>query len=104
MLAMLVLMPAMVVLSFSMPVTVLIWAIWLVAWALSMGLSGSWFCICVTRSLRKRSCASAFYVDLLPVAAEVALLAAVLLVTAVLMISFLVPSAGSCSTATWPSS
>ncbi len=50
--------PPMVVLSFSMPVTVLIWAIWLVTCALSIGLSGSWFCICVTSSLRKRSDAS----------------------------------------------
>ena len=38
-----------------MPVTVLICAIWLVTWALSIGLSGSWFCICATSSLRKRS-------------------------------------------------
>ena len=41
-----------------MPVTVLICAIWLVTWALSIGLSGSWFCICVTSSLRNRSEAS----------------------------------------------
>src|SRR5512137_1322966 len=41
--------------SFSMPLTVLICAIWLVTCALSIGLSGSWFCICATSSLRKRS-------------------------------------------------
>ena len=29
--------------------------IWESIWALSTGFSGSWFCICVTRSLRKRS-------------------------------------------------
>src|SRR5437867_5060457 len=44
-----------VVFSFSMPLTVLICAIWLVICALSIGFSGSWFCIWVTRSLRKRS-------------------------------------------------
>ena len=38
-----------------MPVTVLICAIWLVTWALSIGLSGSWFCIWATSSFRKRS-------------------------------------------------
>ena len=38
-----------------MPVTVLICAIWLVTWALSIGLSGSWFFICATSSLRNRS-------------------------------------------------
>ena len=43
------------VLSFSMPLTVLICAIWLVTWALSIGLRGSWFFICATSSLRNRS-------------------------------------------------
>ena len=38
-----------------MPLTVLICAIWLVTWALSIGLSGSWFCIWATSSFRKRS-------------------------------------------------
>ena len=47
--------PSTVVLSFSMPLTVLICAIWLVTCALSIGFSGSWFCICVTSSFRKRS-------------------------------------------------
>jgi hypothetical protein len=50
--------PSTVVLSFSMPLTVLICAIWLVTCALSIGLSGSWFCICVTSSFRKRSSAA----------------------------------------------
>jgi len=47
--------PCTVALSLSIPVTVLICAIWLVTWALSIGLSGSWFCICATSSFRKRS-------------------------------------------------
>ena len=38
-----------------MPLTVLICAIWLVTCALSSGFIGSWFCICATSSLRKRS-------------------------------------------------
>ena len=38
-----------------MPLTVLICAIWLVTCALSIGFSGSWFCICATSSFRKRS-------------------------------------------------
>ena len=38
-----------------MPLTVLICAICEVTCALSIGLSGSWFCICVTSSFRKRS-------------------------------------------------
>ena len=59
------LMALMLWLTFSMPETVLIWAIWVVTWALSSGLSGSWFCICVTSNLRKRS-------DMSPAAAEVA--------------------------------
>src|ERR1019366_3361659 len=44
-----------VVFSVLMPVTVLICAISLVTWALSIGLSGSWFCICATRSFKKES-------------------------------------------------
>ena len=36
-----------------MPLTVLICAIWLVICALSIGLSGSWFCSCVASSFRK---------------------------------------------------
>ena len=44
-----------VVFSVLMPVTVLICAIWLVTWALSIGLSGSWFFICATSSFRKVS-------------------------------------------------
>src|SRR5438105_788928 len=47
--------PSTVLFSFWMPLTVLICAIWLVTCALSIGLSGSWFCICATRSFRKRS-------------------------------------------------
>src|SRR6266516_6426786 len=47
--------PRTVVFSFSMPLTVLICAIWLVTCALSIGLSGSWFCICATSSFKKRS-------------------------------------------------
>ena len=54
------------VLSFSMPLTVLICAIWLVTCALSIGFSGSWFCICATSSFRKRSELSAAVVVLLP--------------------------------------
>ena len=46
------------VLSFSMPLTVLICAICDVICALSTGFIGSWFCNCVTSSVRKRSLAS----------------------------------------------
>src|SRR5690606_254540 len=42
----------------SMPLTVFSCASWVVTSALSIGLSGSWFCICATSSLRKRSCPS----------------------------------------------
>ena len=44
---------------FSMPCTVLSWAIWLVTCALSSGFSGSWFFIWATSRLRKRFCVSA---------------------------------------------
>ena len=47
-------------LSFSMPLTDWICAIWLVTCALSIGFKGSWFCICATSSLRKRSSAPAW--------------------------------------------
>src|SRR3989338_789552 len=47
-----------VALSFSMPLTVLNCAICEVICALSSGLSGSWFFICVTRSLRNLSSCS----------------------------------------------
>ena len=53
---------AMVWFNCWMPVTVLICAIWLVTCALSIGFNGSWFCICVTSSFRKRS-AEASVVD-----------------------------------------
>ena len=59
-----------------MPLTVLICAIWLVTCALSIGFSGSWFCICVTSSLRKRS---------------VALVSVVLVVLVVLLVAVLAP-------------
>ena len=42
------------VLSFSMPVTVLICASWEVSCAFSIGFNGSWLFSCVTSSLRKR--------------------------------------------------
>jgi hypothetical protein len=50
--------PWSVLFSLSIPPTVLICASWDVTCALSSGLSGSWFFICVTRSFRKRSCIS----------------------------------------------
>src|SRR5690606_40284182 len=50
-------------LSFSMPLTVLICATWLVICALSIGLSGSWFFICATSSFMKRSSCSAALVS-----------------------------------------
>ena len=53
-------------LSVLMPVTVLICAIWLVTCALSIGFIGSWFFICVTSSLRKRSDPSSVFVVVLP--------------------------------------
>ena len=43
-----------------MPLTVLICAIWLVTCALSIGLSGSWFCSCATSKVRKRSALAVF--------------------------------------------
>jgi hypothetical protein len=44
-----------VALSLLTPVTVDNWASWLVTWALSSGLSGSWFFICVTSSVMNLS-------------------------------------------------
>ena len=55
-----------------MPETVLICAIWLVTSALSSGFSGSWFCICATSSLRKRSALPASLAALAFFAAAVA--------------------------------
>src|SRR5690554_1021865 len=46
-------MPASVLLSSSIPLTVLICANWVVISWLSMGLSGSWFCICAINSVMK---------------------------------------------------
>jgi len=44
-----------------MPSTVLIWASWEVIWALSIGLSGSWFFSCSVSSLRKLLWASVVF-------------------------------------------
>ena len=46
--------PLTVLLRVCTPCTVLICAIWLVTWAESIGLSGSWLDICATSSFRKR--------------------------------------------------
>ncbi|MNN64801.1 hypothetical protein D3C81_1802620 [compost metagenome] len=42
-----------VVLSFSIPLTVLIWASWVVSSLFCIGLVGSWFFNCATNSVRK---------------------------------------------------
>ncbi|GAB4059412.1 hypothetical protein GCM10028811_13890 [Uliginosibacterium sediminicola] len=57
-----------VVLSFSIPLAVLICAICEVSSALSVGFIGSWFCNCVVSSFRKLACEVAvesFVVELL---------------------------------------
>lgn len=51
----------MLVSSVDRLVTCWICAIWLVTWALSIGLSGSWLFIWATSSLRNRSCVSAAF-------------------------------------------
>ena len=83
-----------VALSSWMPETVLICAIWLVIWALSIGFMGSWLLSCATNNFMNRSvCSWALTVPL-----DVALVpeSAVLLLTAVAMVSvleFIDPSA-----------
>ena len=70
-------MPLSVLLSCSMPLTVLICVICVVICALSIGLSGSWLFSWATSSFRKRSCAASALL------APVAALVAVVLPTAV---------------------
>ncbi len=59
-------MPLSVVLSDSMPATVLICVICVVICALSIGFIGSWLFSCATSSLRNRSCVASAPVAVVP--------------------------------------
>ena len=77
------------VFSVLMPVTVLICAIWLVTWALSIGLSGSWFCICATSSFRKVSALTVEFAALEAAGVELTMTSGVDVAALTLMASFL---------------
>ncbi len=79
-------------LSVSIPVTVLICAIWLVTCALSIGLSGSWFCICATSSFRNRSDVTVASLALAAAGLEVTLTSLVVEVGALTAMAFSVRS------------
>ena len=72
-----------------MPVTVLICAIWLVTSALSIGLSGSWFCICATSSFRKVSALTVWLDALEAAGVELTMTSGVDAAALTLMASFL---------------